>query len=534
MIRLCWVLCLGAPLAAQQVELQIKEETGSAPVAGAIVRLLGDRGVAAQGLSNELGRITLRAPAAGSYRIKIDRIGWSGLITAPFPLAAGDTYRRELLMAARRTELPPLTVHGKSKCEREGQGGELATALWEEIGKALTANVVTNRQKAVQLHVRQFVRELDQRERPVREWVAVSTLIRGHPFPALPPGALAKLGFVYEEDDSVVYAAPDAALLLSEEFVGTHCFRAVPGKEGRVGLAFEPASGRKVADVKGILWLDRATSELQFLEYAFTGLPGILSRAALGGRVEFQRLASGAWIVRYWYVRMPALREVEIRTAGNVATKTALLAGYIDQGGRAEVAADGAGSTDRSLLVGRVFDSLTGHGLANAVIRVDGYRDSVLTDGGGQFVLAVQAAGDQVVRVVHPKTGLFRDGASRPALLSLGDTTRVEFAVSSLETLTGTFCGKVSRGRSGVFGMAWNSDGTPARGLDVRIKWMTSSGGTREEHQYLESEGMFAFCNLPPDRTLPIRLVDRLRALSEVPVKLEWGQFRFVELRPPP
>jgi len=35
-------------------------------------------------------------------------------------------------------------------------------------------------------------------------------------------------------------------------------------------------------------------------------------------------------------------------------------------------------------------------------------------------------------------------------------------------------------------------------------------------------------------RNLQIRLVDRLRALSEVPVKLEWGQFRFVELRPPP
>ncbi|HEY9518018.1 MAG TPA: carboxypeptidase-like regulatory domain-containing protein, partial [Gemmatimonadales bacterium] len=65
-------------LAAQQVDLQIREEGSRAPVAGAIVRLLGDRGVAAQGLTSEQGRIVLRAPTPGSYRIKVDRIGWSG------------------------------------------------------------------------------------------------------------------------------------------------------------------------------------------------------------------------------------------------------------------------------------------------------------------------------------------------------------------------------------------------------------------------------------------------------------------------
>ena len=124
--------------------------------------------MAAQGLTNEQGRIVLRAAAPGSYRIKVDRIGWSGFLTPPVALAAGAVYQRELLMEASRVELPALEVRGRSRCDREGQGGPLAAALWDEIGKALTANVVTQRQGAVQLHVRGFIREVDLRSRPLR------------------------------------------------------------------------------------------------------------------------------------------------------------------------------------------------------------------------------------------------------------------------------------------------------------------------------------------------------------------------------
>ena len=77
------VLLSAASAGAQTVELRLKEETTGAPIAGAIVRLLGEKGPVAQGLSNETGRLVLRAPAPGSYRLKVDRIGWSGLVTAP-------------------------------------------------------------------------------------------------------------------------------------------------------------------------------------------------------------------------------------------------------------------------------------------------------------------------------------------------------------------------------------------------------------------------------------------------------------------
>jgi hypothetical protein len=540
-LRLCAVapllaslpLCLlASPASAQQVDLQIREEGSRAPVGGAIVRLLGDRGVAAQGLTNEQGRIVLRAAAPGSYRIKVDRIGWSGFTTPPVALAAGAVYQRELLMEARRVELPALEVRGRSRCDREGQGGPLAAALWDEIGKALTANVVTQRQGTVRLHVRGFVRELDQRSRPLREWVAASTLMRGQPFASLPPGALAEIGFVQQEShDSVTYAAPDAALLLSDEFVGTHCFRAVQGKDGLLGLAFEPTAGRKVADVKGTLWVDRATSELRFLEYLYTGLPGILARAGLGGRVEFRRLPAGTWIVSYWHVRTPTLTESETAQRRNVGRTFARLIGYTDLGGRAEIASDALGQVDRALLVGVVFDSVNARGLADAVVRVQGYQDSVLTDAEGRFRLAVPASGDQVVTVAHPRSRLLQQGTTRPALLSLGDTTRVEFTVSSLDSFVRALCGTPARGRSGVVGIAWGSDGKPAAGHEIRVRWNTSGGGVKEERRDVRADGLYALCELPPDQSLPVRLFDRIRPVDEQVLQLEWGAFRWVELR---
>jgi hypothetical protein len=526
------LLVSGGRLGAQQVELQVREEATRAPVAGAIVRLLGDRGIAAQGLTNEQGRIVLRAGTGGPYRIKVDRIGWSGLITAPVTLTAGAVHREELLMASTRIALPTLEVRGRSRCAREGQGGALAAALWDEIGKALTANLVTHRQ-GLPLHVRGFVREADLRGVVQRQWVESSTIGAGHPFATLPPALLIESGFVQQDAwDSVTYAAPDAALLLSEAFVETHCFRAVPGDSGLLGLAFEPTGDREVTDVRGTLWVHRETSELRFLEFRYTGLPALLRKAELGGRVEFRRLPGGAWMVSDWHVRTPSLIESEQRTRGNVQRSAARLVGYLDKGGRAEVATDLKGRVDRALVVGTVYDSLRETGLAGAVIRIKGITDSVLTDGAGSFSLAVPASGDQVLVVSHPRGFLLSQGTTRPILLSLGDTSRVMLTVPSLATMVRSACGAPVRGRSALLGIAWNGDGMPGAGFEARVRWSFGRESTKEERRDIGASGLFAFCALPPDQTLSIRLMDRVRALAERMVQLEWGAPQWVELVP--
>jgi hypothetical protein len=526
------LLVLPVAARAQSLDLRLTEEALGRPVAGAIVRLMAGASVVAQGLTNEAGRIVLRAPGAGTYQLKADRIGWNGLLTEPFALGADVTLRRELVMPGTRRELPTIMVRGRSRCDPGGQGGPLAAALWEEIRNALTANVLTQRQQAVPLHVRQFIREVSLGRSVLRQWTYRSTITRGNAFVSVAPAELAEIGFVYTVGDSVAYSAPDAALLLSDEFVGTHCFRVVRGDSGLVGLAFEPIPGRKVPEVNGTMWVDRGTSELRYLEYDYTGLPKLLERARLGGRVQFERLPVGAWIVSYWHIRMPTVDSTMVRGTGNTQQAVMRLVGFRDQGGRAEVSMNPLGAVDRAILIGAIHDSLTGKGLPDAVVRVDGTHDSVVTDGTGRFELAVRASGDQTVVVAHPKLGLLRDDPRRPVLLSLSDTTTVSFATPSIQTFVRAYCGP-PRERAGVVGLAFGPDSIPAAGLDIRSRWLTANGWKQVQARSIP-RGAFALCDLASGATLPIRLHQGNLALAEERLRLEPGEWRWIDLRASP
>src|SRR6185436_1397835 len=141
------------------------------------------------------------------------------------------------------------------------------------------------------------------------------------------------------------------------EFATTHCFRAVAGAtDSIVGLAFEPAPRRRQSDVTGTLWINRVTSELRFIEFTYVNIPVQLRNLGLGGRVDFKRLPSGAWIVSYWRIRMPQMAEppptfrLKLQTVPH-------LAGYVEIGGRADVTM--GTQVLRAVVRGVVFDSST-------------------------------------------------------------------------------------------------------------------------------------------------------------------------------
>jgi hypothetical protein len=185
---------------------------------------------------------------------------------------------------------------------------------------------------------------------------------------------------------------------------------------------------------------------------------------------------------------------------------------------------------DRAVIVGQVYDSVAGGGLAKAFVGVPGTSDSVMTDSEGRFELAVEASGDQTVTASHPKLGLVRGPTSKPVLLSLGDTTVVQFAVPPLTVFVHELCG-ARRRRSGVVGIAWGADGKPAANLEAVVNWRTPNGGARSERARISPKGLYALCDLPPDRTLPVWLEDRGYNLLEKPVRLEWAEYRWLDLR---
>lgn len=163
------------------------------------------------------------------------------------------------------------------------------------------------------------------------------------PFASIPAERLSAGGYVQTTPEGMFYYSPDAEVLLSDAFLDDHCFRTVDGRgddAGLIGLAFEPIRGREVPEVRGVLWLDRHSAELRFLEYNYTGLPLPWSVPTddLGGRVEFERLPSGTWIVRRWWIRMPMLQTTGGRldnraAAGAFPPRTTVLAGLREEGG---------------------------------------------------------------------------------------------------------------------------------------------------------------------------------------------------------
>jgi len=103
------------------------------------------------------------------------------------------------------------------------------------------------------------------------------------------------------------YYSPDAAVFFSDAFLDTHCF-SVEGHRSDstlVGLRFEPVRKRKLPDINGVLWLDRASSELRRLEYAYTGLEGWVPVQLIGGWIDFRRLPNGAPLIVAWQIRAP-------------------------------------------------------------------------------------------------------------------------------------------------------------------------------------------------------------------------------------
>lgn len=305
------ILATAVPAAGQAIEGRMVEAGSNEAIAGASVILLDATGARVDfALTGADGAYRLEAPGPGAYRIAWERIGYRGGASDAFELAAGAVATRRLEAPAVPVALPTIEAVTERRCDVRPAEGEAASRIWEEVRKALEAAAWTERRRALRYTLRTWERRLDPR---TLEVVEESTRIRENatrssPWVADDPERLVREGFVRKEGHAFVYSAPDASTLLSDAFLDTHCFRPVsppPEAAGWVGLAFEPDGGSDVADVRGVLWVDRESAELELLDFDYVGLPRELRYDVAGGRVEFERLPSGEWIVERWRIRMP-------------------------------------------------------------------------------------------------------------------------------------------------------------------------------------------------------------------------------------
>jgi hypothetical protein len=340
LLPLCFTIFLTASAAAQSIRVRTVEvETGRA-IPGAIVVLLDSTGRrVVQGLTDDLGRISLTAPAPGMYRVKADRIGHPGVTSDPFNSASTTTLTLE--MPGERFELPEIAVSGSSVCGRS-ENAETAQ-LWEEIRKALSASQITSASQSVELSVRRFVRTRSLGGQLRKDSTTRTFTTRLSPFVTGDPASLLRSGYIQGSGNDIRFLGPDAHVLLSDDFLETHCFRIVRAEKdmpGAVGLGFEPVKGRRVPEIKGTLWVDRGSAELRVLDFEYVNVPSAVRAPGLGGRSEFARLPTGDWIIKDWYIRVPDRVDRQRRPSARLEARADTVVGFIDDGGTARPIGD--------------------------------------------------------------------------------------------------------------------------------------------------------------------------------------------------
>lgn len=319
LLRATALLCTG-PLGAQSVRGTVYRSDATTPAAGIVTLLLpiSSDSIVARAVTSTRGGFLLRAPAAGRYRLRLLRLGHAPMTIGPIAVANVQTTWPDIMLVDKPTVLATMKVRGRDECRVRPDSGLLVAQLLGEARTALLASVSASLDGERISEYQRFARLEDTRGRLVapEETLTVNTL-SAQPFASLPPDSLARAGYVTAEGDSVVYFGPDAEVLLSDAFAAGHCFQVVEGTGARassIGVAFRPVATRRgVVDIRGTLWLDRATSTLQSVEYSYDPTPYDERRAGVGGDVHFARTDGGFWFVSRWTIRMP--RVAARRTA---------------------------------------------------------------------------------------------------------------------------------------------------------------------------------------------------------------------------
>ncbi len=563
-----------ASAAAQTVRGQVVEATSGGVVSDGFVVLVGmDGREMGRTLSDGQGRFTIRAPAAGRYRLRSERIGFRVTVSDPIDLADGQTVDHRLTVTAVPIRLDEVRVVADEQCRVRPEEGRATAVVWEEARKALAAVAWSQRQQLLRVTVRTYTREVTPALTVKAESSQTKSGFSSRPFRARPASDLAANGYVQESpgDGAFFFYAPDAEVLFSDEFLNTHCLRVTPGgteHAGSVGLAFEPASKRPVAEIQGTMWLDEKSAELETVEFRYvnTRLPG--TSDLMGGRVDFQQLVNGVWVVDHWFIRMPvfglsaeggpeplSLTPGGRRIITGGSQRRVEVASFREEGGEVLDVFDRDGGrlagTSGATLSGWVFDSTRMVPLIDATVRLVGTDQAVQTGPGGRFRVDRLPQGEYDLEFFHrdfPVWGVLRTGVH--VSLQRGSVTETRLAVPPAERLAATLCPDASAdsGFAVVGGRVTDAErGAPIPRAGVQVTWKTygvsgGGGGQNRPAVLTESEGFettadsagtFRVCRVPANHPLAVQAVAGRTVGTPLELRLTAGEVRDVTLTLP-
>ncbi|MGQ0765437.1 MAG: TonB-dependent receptor plug domain-containing protein [Gemmatimonadota bacterium] len=457
---------------AQNVRVRIVDRDTREALAGALVTALGTGGeTLARTVSDELGRGLLVLRPSAVVRLRAERVGFAAGLSDTFTVTAS-LPTTEIALSTRSLVLPTIDVKSGSRCGPAGQSPGAAT-LWDEVRKALASAEYAARHRPT-LSGGRYVRTLDRSLTVIAETSAVS---QGPGFISAPSADLSRLGFVRRIDDTPVFYAPDVALLLSREFVQDHCFGIVE-RDPLVGLTFEPVPGRPVPDVAGVLWVERQTSQLRWLEYRYTGATSSTD-SLVGGRLDFELLPTGEWIIAQWHIRLPRLALIRSSRVGSFETaQRDTLLGYREEGGwiSAQSLSEGRGGS----VHGVTFDSLSNAPLSGVRVAL-GDAAVTFTDSAGTYRLDLPLAGRFKLSFSHPRLEIGGSASvSRDVVVGRGEAVRLDVASPGIQTLQGRLCGNTANRADNarpilLVTLRDSASGAPLRESAVAVTWRATS-----------------------------------------------------------
>ncbi len=547
---------------AQVVRGVVVEAGSGTALPGVVVVLADSAGKRLAGvLVGDDGRYAIRAMAPGRYAVRAERIGYRADAPTAVTLAAGQTVDLRLETRPIPVVLGAVRVTGKSPCVASAADGSEISAVWDETRKALFATDLTQQQELFSARVSHFERTLDARSGKVTKYQTKETnAVTRSPFVSEGAAALSANGYVRQSAGELTYYAPDASVLLSDEFLTDHCFRLREGegkRAGLIGLAFEPVKGRDKPDIAGTLWIDEKSAELRDLEFMYRelqNLPRTSKSEDFGGHIEFHRMPTGAWIVERWVIRMPLLVEggmlardpVVIPGAPPSRQDRIQLAGIREEGG--EVLETVARGTRRELATevasvrGVVYDSTRMAPLSGARVFLDGTQFATKSTSDGSFLIEKVPPGTYSISVIHPRF----DSLSVPAPaatieLRPNEERMAQLAGPSAATVLARTCNADERadGRAALRGHV--RDGVsagPAIDARVTLSWRglreTTPGQAaitdRTRMTQTDSAGRYAFCGLPEGVKMTARVVADDRRSTPVDVILPEGELSVLDI----
>jgi hypothetical protein len=509
------------PAAAQSILVEVTaSETGS-PLSGAFVSLLDGNGqVLRSALTNEAGRALFPATTAVGLRVKAEVLDRRSQTSDPYTPRTGEQNRIALSLPIQAITLAGIRVEPEQRCRLRSEEALEIAHVWDAARKILEVQAWAERTGLHRLDITTYDRDLDAAGRKVeREARRARTIATRTPFASLPPADLIEGGFVRAvEDGGHQYYGPDAAVLLSDAFLDSHCFRIARSRDvpGAIGLAFEPVRTADFPDIAGTLWLDEQTARLRFLEFHYTWTPYEEAHGVAGGRVEFEALPDGAWIIDRWWIRAPIMaRHTNLARAGDTGIR---VAGVRETGGEVlgvSTSARRIVQAARGSLTGIVWDSTRAVPLAGAAVSLSGTAYAATSDSTGRFLIADLPAGVFTALFDHPRLdslGIMPPSAEAEVIP--GTATHLALAVPSTAAILLAACSEQVEVPGAVLsGMVSDrTRGTPIPGATVRIegqdveRMRPTVQATDQWFEVLtDQNGRYTACSIPIDETVRIR-----------------------------